>query len=123
MRRFIVLIIMLVVPLQFAWSAAAGLHGHTGDSQAHLGVHTHDHAHHHAHHAQGHPGHGASGDTDKDRNQDGHHDHYHPVFSAIITEPGLTLGSALPGGPILHSTAAFLSRTPPLLDRPPLARA
>jgi len=119
MRRFIALIIMLIVPLQFAWSAAAGLHGYTGDGQARLGVHTHDHDHH----AHGHPGHGASGDTDKDHNQDGHHDHYHPVFLAILAEPGLTLGSTLPGGPILHPPVVYLSRTPPLLDRPPLARA
>ncbi|MHB1215927.1 MAG: hypothetical protein ACYCY9_13180 [Thiobacillus sp.] len=120
MRRFIVLIIMLIVPLQFAWSAAAGLHGHMMGDVATSGFHTHDHDHHESNP----PGHDASSDTNsKDHNEDGHHGHYHPVFSFILMESGVTLDMALSGGPILYSPAAFLSHTPPLLDRPPLARA
>ncbi len=119
MRRFIVLIIMLIVPLQFTWSAAAELNGHTGGSQARLGAHTHEHNHHDNVYAD----HGASGESDKKHNQDGHHDHSHPVFTVILFEPSLTLDPTLLNGPILHSPAAYLSRTPPLLDRPPLARA
>ena len=120
MRRLITLIIMLIVPLQFAWAAAAGLHGHMGKDVAISGFHTHDHDHHENAHSGG----DASGDkNNQDHNQDGHHGHTHPVFSSILMDPSLTLDIALTGGPILHPPAAFLSRTPPLLDRPPLALA
>ena len=120
MRRLIVLIIMFIVPLQFAWAAAAGLHGHVGKDMAPAGFHTHDHDHHES----AHPDHDASGDTnDQDHNGDGHHAHYHPVFTPIPMESGVTLDIALSGGPILYPPVAFLSHTPPLLDRPPLARA
>jgi len=120
MRRFIVLIIMLIVPLQFAWAAAAGFHGHTEKSVATASFHTHDHDHHES----AHPDHESSGDTsNQDHNEDGHHGHYHPVFSTILMKSGLTLNMALPDGPILYPPAAFFSRIPPLLDRPPLARA
>jgi len=120
MRRLIALIIMLIVPLQFAWAAAAGLHGHVGKDMASAGFHTHDHDHHES----AHPDHDAAGDTNnQDHNEDGHHGHSHPVFSSILVESGLTLDIALSGGPLLHPPAAFFSRTPPLLDRPPLARA
>ena len=120
MRRFIVLIIMLIVPLQFAWAAAAGLHGHAGKDVATSGFHTHDHEHHES----AHPDHDTSGNTNnQDHNEDGHHGHTHPVFTSILMESGVTLDIALSGGPILYPPAAFLSHTPPLLDRPPLARA
>ncbi len=120
MRRFIALIIMLIVPLQFAWAAAAGLHGHAGKDVATSGFHTHDHDHHEC----AHPDHDSTGDTDhQDHNEDEHHGHCHPVFTSILMESGVTLDIALSGGPILHQPAAFLSRTPPLLDRPPLAHA
>jgi hypothetical protein len=122
MRRFIILIIMLIVPLQFAWSAVAGLHGHVGEDVAALGFHTHDD--HHDHHDQTHPDHMAGGNTDKDHSEDGHHgSHYHPVFTSILMASGLRLDFAARSGPIAQSPAAFLSHTPPLLDRPPLARA
>lgn len=120
MRRFIVLIVMLVVPLQFAWAAAASAYGHLGENVASLGVHAHSHDDH------GH-GHHASSDTGKGKSQsdDGHHhgDHCHPVFFSLIVEPSLSLGLCLAGGPRPHPPETFLSRTPPLLDRPPLARA
>jgi hypothetical protein len=121
MRRFIALIIMLVVPLQFVWAAAAGLHGHAGMDVATSGFHTHDHDHRDSVHAAGHD---FTGDTNnQDHNEDGHHGHYHPVFTSILTESSLVLDIALPGGPILYPHSAFFSRIPPLLDRPPLARA
>lgn len=121
MRRFITLIIMLIVPLQFAWSAAAGLHGHLAKDVAASGFHIHDHDHDESNH----PGHDASSDNknNKDHNNDGHHDHCHPVFSTILMESSLTLDMTLSGGPILCPPAAYLSHTPPLLDRPPLAHA
>lgn len=122
MRRLVALILMLILPLQFAWSAAANLHGHAGDNVAVLGVHVHDHGHHDA----GHADHDASlaGDSETGHNEDGHHgSHYHPVFSSILMETGLSLGVSPPDGPPPHPLAAFLSHTPPLFDRPPLARA
>ncbi|MBU1665450.1 MAG: hypothetical protein KKG92_08620 [Gammaproteobacteria bacterium] len=120
MRRFIALILMLIVPLQFAWSAAAGVHGHLGENVAALGAHAHDHDNHDGEHAD----HDVADDTDKGHNEDGHHgSHYHPVFSSILMETGLSLGISAPDGPPPHPLAAFLSHTPPLFDRPPLARA
>jgi len=121
MRRLIALIIMLIVPLQFAWSAAAGLHGRVAEDVTTSGFHTHGHDHHESSHSVP----DAAGDTNnKDHNEDGHHGHYHPVFSAILMESSLTLDIVLlSGGPILYPPPAFLSHTPPLLDRPPLARA
>lgn len=119
MRRLIALVIMLVVPLQFAWAAAAGVHGHLGENLTALGMHSHSHDDHgHAH------DHAASSDAGAQHGEDGHHgQHYHPVFSSLIREPGLTLGPCLAGGPCPHPPTVFFSRTPPLLDRPPLARA
>ncbi len=126
MRRLIALVLMFIVPLQFAWSAAANLHGHAGDNVAVLGMHAHDHGDHDA----GHTDHDASlagdteGDTKTGHNEDGHHgSHYHPVFSSILMETGLSLGVSPPDGPPPHPLAAFLSHTPPLFDRPPQARA
>lgn len=118
MRRLIVLIVLLVVPLQFAWAAVLGLHGHVGHDSPTASYHTH--------------GDGLPGDADHDRdapagskNQDqgdeGHHGHVHPVFSSLLAEPGLPWVEAVRDGPIPQPPARFLSRTPPLLDRPPLA--
>jgi len=121
MRRFIALIIMIIVPLQFAWSAAAGLHGHMGKNVAALGIHAYDHDYHDA----GHANHDATnGSTDNDHNNDEHHGgHCHHVLSLFLPEPGLTPGMMPSGGRILHPPAVFFTRTPLLLDRPPLARA
>ena len=121
MRRLIALIIMLVVPLQFAWAAAAGLHGHVAMDT--VGAHVHDHDHHNAGHAS--PDLDALGSTDGEQhNEDGHHgSHCHHVFSFIFHQPGSLPGLELKGGPLQHASAAFLSRIPPLLDRPPLERA
>jgi len=122
MRRLIALILMLIIPLQFAWSAAVSLHGHVGENVAALGVHAHNHGDHDA----GHVDHDASlaGDDNNGHNDDGHHgSHYHPVFSSILMETGLSLGVSPTDGPPPHPLAAFLSHTPPLFERPPLARA
>ncbi len=122
MRRLIALFLMLIVPLQFAWSAAANLHGHAGDEVAALGVHVHDHAHH----DDGHADHDATltGESETGHNEDGHHgSHYHPVFSSLLMETGPSLGAVASTGPPPHPPAAFLSHTPPLSDRPPLALA
>lgn len=120
MRRLIALILMFILPLQFAWSAAANVHGHAGDDVAVLGVHAHGHGDHDA----GHTDHDPSPAGDTETGHDGHQgSHYHPVFSSILMEVGLSLGASSPEGPPPHPLAAFLSHTPPLFDRPPLALA
>ena len=108
---------MLIVPLQFAWAAAAGLHGYVGEDA--VGAHVQDDGGHASHDLA------ALGNTDGEQhNEDGHHgNHCHHVFSFIFYQPGPVLGLELSGGPVQHAPAAFLSRIPPLLDRPPLASA
>lgn len=123
MRRLVSLIIMLVVPLQIAWAAAVGTYGHVGSDVVAIGFHMHDPGHH-DHHDCVHTDHAAPHDTaNQNHSEDGHHCHTHHVFSSMLADPGMPLDEAVAGGPILYPPAAFLSRTPPLLDRPPLARA
>jgi hypothetical protein len=122
MRRFIALLIMLIVPLQFAWASAVGVYGHAGQDIAATGFHTHGHDH--GHHGDVHHDHDAPVDSkNQEHDDEEHHDHTHPVFSSLLATPGLPLTEPIPGGPILQPPTGFLSRTPPLLDRPPLARA
>src|SRR5574340_297438 len=105
MHRFSALIIMLVVPLQFAWAAAVGIYGHTGKDIAVAGFHTHGHDHH----GDAHHDHGAPADSNsQDHGDDGHHGHTHPVFSSLLAEPGLLLVEAVPAGPIVHPPTGFL---------------
>lgn len=120
MRRLFAILLMLLVPLQFAWSAEQGVRGHAGDDLAALAIHVHDADHHHAdaHDSL------AAADLDGSHNDDGHHEsHYHPVFSSLLVEPGLSLAEASPGGLASRPPASFISRIPPLFDRPPAARA
>ena len=93
MRRLIALIIMLIVPLQFAWSAASGLHGHLGEDVAALGMHAHDHDH--DYHNAGHDDHDLSmaGDTDSGHDKEHHSSHCHHVLSFILTDSSLALGA------------------------------
>lgn len=122
MHRLVALIIMLVVPLQFAWAAAVSVHGHVGHDVPLAGHHTHDH---------GHPGdadhdHDAPADSanhDQEQGDEGHHGHVHPVFSSLLAHGGLPWAEAAPEAPIRQPSTRFFSRTPPLLDRPPLASA
>ncbi len=119
MRRFIALIIVLIIPLQSAWATALGFHGHVGAEA--VGMHEHDH--HHAGHDGHEPAMTAGADNDQ-HNADGHHgSHCHHVLSFIPHQPGLVIGLEQSGGPIHHPPAAFLSRIPPLFDRPPQVRA
>lgn len=123
MRRFIALVIMLVVPLQSVWSAASGLYGHLDDKVTVAGFHGHGHDDHDS----GHSSHAASVsdcDTGSNHNEDGHPDgHCHHAYSPVLMETGLNLGLISSGGPVPNAHAAFFSHTPPLFDRPPLARA
>lgn len=121
MRRLVILTLMLILPLQFAWAAVLGIHGHAGDAPALSGPHTHPH--HHGTEASADHAHDAASGSDAEHGTDEHPDHTHPVFTSLLAESGLSLSVSLPGGPILHPAAAFLSRTPPFPDRPPHAHA
>ena len=122
MRRFVALIIMFVVPLQFAWAAAAGLYGHLGAEA--VGAHVHEHEHHHgASHVNHALAHSANAD-DAEHNKDGHQgSHCHHIFSFILQQDDSLSCLQLSSGPIQDAPAAFFTRIPPLLDRPPLAHA
>lgn len=119
MRRLVAVLIMLIVPLQSAWSAVSSLHVPLGNSVATGVMHTHEHVH---------PVHGSHdispADIPDGHGEDGHHNsHCHPVFNSILTESSLILGVAPNDGPILQAPTSFFSHTPPLFDRPPLVLA
>lgn len=126
MRRLFAILLMLFVPIQFAWSAVQSVHGHLGHDELAAGFHYHD-DHHHEHH------HDADGDDHDDaeagsppqaHNDDGHHDgHFHHVFSLIVVEPQPDLTEALPHAPPTRPPASFTSHIPSPFDRPPLALA
>jgi hypothetical protein len=123
MRRFIALIVMFVVPLQFAWSAVLNVGDHVES-----GVVVTQHAHDHDHHGGGYPDRGL---IDTEPAEDGTHcrdchhhaSHCHHVFSFIFQQSTSPVSLELKAGAIAHIATAFVSRTPPPLDRPPLARA
>ncbi|HQT00645.1 MAG: hypothetical protein B7Y26_00970 [Hydrogenophilales bacterium 16-64-46] len=121
MRRLVILTLLLILPLQFAWAAVLGIHGHTGNTQALSGPHMHPH--HHGMEASADPAPDAASESDGEHGADEHPDHTHPVFTSLLAESGLPQTVSLPGGPILHLSAVFLSRIPPLPDRPPHAHA
>lgn len=133
-RRFFILFLALLFPLQSAWSAAQAFDGHlNGGSLA--GLHGHDHDHEHAHDGAAHDGAGqgdavasapapdALGGGSPTHGDDGHHGcHVHTVFSMI--PPDRLVGPA-------HDAAAlpppffptpFASHIPALFDRPPAVR-
>lgn len=118
MRRFVALMLMFIVPLQFAWATAAGLHGHLGEGVPAIGLHVHDHDYHDL----GHADHDAktSDATDAGHNDDGHHvSHCHHVFSPILMGQAVTVAVVLPDRPPLPLSVRFFSHTPSLLDPPP----
>ena len=121
MRRLVILTLLFILPLQFAWAAVMGVHGHTGDAPALSGPHTHPH--HHGPEAGADHAHDAASGSDAEPGADEHPDHTHPVFTSLLAEPGLALSVSLSGGPLLQPSAAFLARTPPFPDRPPHAHA
>lgn len=118
MRRLLAILLLMIVPLQFAWSAVQGVHGHLGGNVAVAGFHAHDgdHAHQDADPA-------ATGGEHCSHNDDGHHDgHCHPAFSMILIEPQPALADLSRGGAPASPPAFFTSHTPPLFDWPPSAR-
>ena len=121
MRRLLAILLLLLVPLQIAWSATESLHGHLGNEGSASEFHFHDDDHGHDHDAD--PGDRDDFDTgvlQQGHNDDGHHDgHYHPVFSMLVFESQLNLGEALPHGPPTRPPSSFTSHIPPLFDWPP----
>jgi hypothetical protein len=140
MHRLLAIFLMLVVPVQFGWSTALSIHGHSHGDVAALGFHTHDsHPTGHSDHHHPHPGEapsdqtdsgiekltqnpggaGSAGQSDGER-LDGH---YHPILASLVMDIALPLPSTCSGGPPSRPPDALTSRTPPLFDWPPSARA
>ncbi|MDD2669120.1 hypothetical protein [Zoogloea sp.] len=126
MHRILAILLMLLVPLQFAWAAAESVDGHWGEDVVALGFHVHDTDHDHQHESDPDSDHdglfGLNQIPDHgDHGEDGHHDggHYHPLFSTLIINPDLNLGDPPPGVRPVWPPAAFTSHIPPLFDWPP----
>lgn len=117
MRRAILTFLMVIMPLQTAWSMVAGVYGHGEDMAISSGLHAHGH-----HHDADHPDHdlaAAVGD-ESGHNEDGHHlSHCHHVFTYLQQESSFALGTLRPAGPPSLLSATFISHTPPLFERPP----
>ena len=135
--RLLAILLMLIVPFQFGWSAVLSIHGHTR-SDVVVGFHTHD-GHHGSHgdHQHPHPGKtasdepnggieqaaqipaasGAAGQNDVDR-VDGH---YHPILASLVMHSALPLDCAPSSGAPSRPPDSFSSRIPPLFDWPPSA--
>jgi hypothetical protein len=126
MRRLIALILLLIVPLQFSWSVAMGVHGHRGGDSHAVGMQADDHdlhANSDSDPVSNHT-HTLAGDTDVGHNDDCHHvSHCHHVFTAAFMASGLTLGQSQPDVAPAHPAARFTSHTPLLQNPPPPARA
>jgi hypothetical protein len=45
-RRFLAIVLLALLPLQFSWAAVASYCGHETQGAGHFGHHDHDHAHH-----------------------------------------------------------------------------
>jgi hypothetical protein len=122
MRRLIALILLLIVPLQFSWSAAMGVHGHRGSDSHAVGMQADDHDLHAS--TDSDHTHTLAADTDVGHNDDGHHvSHCHHVFTAAFMVSGLTLGQSQPDAAPAHPAARFTSHTPLPQNPPPPARA
>lgn len=119
MRRLLAVFLLLIVPLQFAWSAVQGVHGHLGGDVPAVGFHAHDDGDH------VHPGTSpAAADGEHGHhNADDHHDgHCHLAFSLILGGSAPALAATPRGGAPAAPPLAFTSHIPPLFDWPPSAR-
>jgi hypothetical protein len=126
MYRLVAIFLMLVVPLQFAWSTALSVHGHIGTDAAVFGFHSHDGSHDHGHgdgDPQTPPDAAAAGLGNNGDSGDGHSGgHYHPIFVSLTIDSDLKLDDALVGAPPACTAVILNSRTPSLFDWPPSAR-
>jgi len=128
-RRFLLIVLALLVPFQAAWSAGHALYGHLDGGLACGGVHIHvaDLDHHDTGQecsAASESVPGSMGDGSSVQGGDGQHgSHIHPVFSMVLSArlAGLTYES--PSLPPLSLPTTFTSNIPPLFDRPPAVRA
>lgn len=115
MRRLILFILMLVVPLQYAWSAVVAMDAHHAPMT--LSAHENDH-----HHGVCHDG--SVSVKLGNQHDDGHHgSHCHHVLSMALLGNVSSLAHAVAGDTFGEWRLSFCSRTPPLLDRPPEMRA
>lgn len=124
MRRFIAILLLVIVPTQYTWSMAQSLHGHLDDDASMTVLHTHadDHQALDDHDGEGLADYhsGAVHDAgDNSTVQGDHASHYHPIFSTLVFEPALELAQAAPSGPPLRWSEAFTSHIPSQFDRPP----
>ena len=124
MRRVFAILLILLVPLQFAWSATQSLHGHLNSDVSGLGFHSHDGNHdHHGHSERSAHQESLAGSSGGGSSDDGYSGgHYHPIFISILVDVELMLAEASPGGPPIRPLATFTSRIPPLFDWPPSVR-
>ena len=112
MRRFLALLLLVMLPLNAAFAAAAGYCQHQKESQqaAHFGHHTH-------HHDRAVDKVGDSGaQTDLDCG------FCHLSFSSFVPAISPILGDDRPAQLIAPPVAEFHSATVDPFDRPPLAR-
>lgn len=123
MRLFILLLLMISLPVNAAYTAAAGvcdsMAGHV-QSCTIFGHHNHAHAHdHHGHDAPGEETTTTTTTAVKTAGCDHNHTHAHPLFSVMLPAlPRLQLPAA-PMAVIALPAAAFVSATPARLERPP----
>lgn len=135
MRRLLAILLMLIVPLQFGWSAALNIHGHLHGDVV-LGFHTHDDHHgSQGEHHHSHPGEAPSSELDSgidrpvqstggaDKGDGDRADgHYHPILASLVMHIALPLDVAVTAGAPSRPSDSFSSRIPPLFDWPPSAR-
>ncbi|SMB28999.1 exported protein of unknown function [Sterolibacterium denitrificans] len=124
MRLLILLLLMVALPVNAAYAAAAGvcdsIAGHV-QSCTFFGHHTHVHEQerheHHGHDVQ-------SEETPASAPVqaaacDHNHTHAHPLFSVMLPAPLKLQSPAQPGAGIELPAAAFISAPPTRLERPP----
>ncbi len=113
------ILLIVIVPFQFAWSAVESMHGHLDHQELASLFHSHDDDHHHDTDVDHHDD-TADSLPQQGHNDDGHHDgHYHPVHNIIVFEPQLNLGKALPHDPPVRPPSSFASHIPLLFGWPP----
>lgn len=124
MRRLIAVLLMIVLPLQVAWSAAHAVAAHAPGAALAGGVHFHDDHDDHDHRPAVPAAIDAGAAADADAPDDDRHGgHSHPVQSPLAAAPLTMPRLPAPDIPPAWLPARFTSHIPVLFDRPPLARA
>ena len=125
MHRFIAILLLVLVPIQFSWSMALSLHGHLDGDASMLVLHKHPDGHQAVddHDGEGLTDFHSGAVVDGGDNSTGHGEptgHFHPIFSTLVYEPVLEPPQAASAGPHLRWAEAFTSHIPSQFDRPPL---